>query len=143
MVQKDYNKKILIICSNFYPEISDNLLKGAIDVLKKNKYDFVLVNVTGSLEIPFFLEKYKNKFLGYVVLGCVIRGETDHYEVVKKITIKTIYKIAYENMLPLSTSLLTVYNYSDALERASVNKKNLGGVAANACIELINKLNEK
>ena len=46
-------------------------------------------------------------------------------------------------MLPLSTSLLTVYNYSDALERASVNKKNLGGVAANACIELINKLNEK
>ena len=93
--------------------------------------------------IILFLEKRGILFLGYVVLGCVIRGETDHYEVVKKITIKTIYKIAYENMLPLSTSLLTVYNYSDALERASVNKKNLGGVAANACIELINKLNEK
>jgi len=143
MAQKDYRKKILIICSNFYPEISNNLLQGALDVFKKNEYDFVLVEVTGSLEIPFFLEKYKKKFLGYVVLGCVIRGETDHYEIVKNITIRTIYKIAYENMLPLSSSLLTVYNYSDALERASINKKNLGGVAANACIELINKLNEK
>ena len=143
MAQKDYRKKILIICSNFYPEISNNLLQGALDVFKKNEYDFVLVEVTGSLEIPFFLEKYKKKFLGYVVLGCVIRGETDHYESVKNITIKTIYKIAYENMLPLSSSLLTVHNYSDALERASVNKKNLGGVAANTCIDLINKLNEK
>ena len=124
MAQKDYNKKILVICSTFYPEISDSLLQGALDVLKKNKYDFVLIKVLGSLEIPFFLEKYKKKFLGYVVLGCVIRGETDHYESVKNIIIKTIYKIAYENMLPLSSSLLTVHNYSDALERASVNKKN-------------------
>ena len=98
MEQKNFKKKILIISSNFYPEISENLLEGALEVLKKNKFNYELVEINGSLEIPFFLEKNKNRFLGFIILGCIIKGETDHYEVVKKVTYSQIYRTAYNNM---------------------------------------------
>ena len=83
MEQKNYNKKVLIISSNFYPEISDNLIKGATKFLESKKCQYEILSVPGSMEIPLFLKKQKNDFGGYIILGCVIKGETDHYEVVK------------------------------------------------------------
>ena len=142
MEKKNFYKKILIISSNFYPEISNNLQDGVLNVLKSENVDFELKSINGSLEIPFFLEKYKRQFLGYIIIGCVIKGETDHYDIVKNITFSQIYKIAYENILPLSCALLTVENYSQALERSDTKKKNLGGLAAKTCLNLIKKLNE-
>ena len=142
MEKKNFNKKILIISSNFYPEISNNLQVGVIDVLKSQNINFELKIINGSLEIPFFLEKFKKQYLGYIIIGCIIKGETDHYEVVKNITFPQIYKIAYENILPLSSALLTVENYSQALERSDTKKKNLGGLAAKTCLNLIKKINE-
>jgi 6,7-dimethyl-8-ribityllumazine synthase len=76
-------------------------------------------------------------------LGCVIKGETDHYHVVKDITLSKIYDFSYENNFPISNALLTVENYSQALERSKVDKKNLGENAAKVCLELIKKINEK
>ena len=90
-----------------------------------------------------FLKKQKNDFGGYIILGCVIKGETDHYEVVKNITLSKIYEFSYENQFPISNALLTVENYSQALERSRVDKKNLGENAAKVCLELINKIYEK
>ena len=142
MEKKNFNKKILIISSNFYADISKNLQEGVLNVLKNEKIDFELKIINGSLEIPFFLERYKRQFLGYIIIGCVIKGETDHYDIVKNITFSQIYKIAYENILPLSCALLTVENYSQALERSDTKKKNLGGLAAKTCLNLIKKLNE-
>ena len=142
MEKKNFYKKILIISSNFYPEISNNLQDGVLNVLKSENIDFELKSINGSLEIPFFLEKYKRQFLGYIIIGCVIKGETDHYDIVKNITFSQIYKIAYENILPLSCALLTVENYSQALERSDTKKKNLGGLAAKTCLNLIKKINE-
>ena len=142
MEKKNFSKKILIISSNFYTDISKNLQEGVLNVLKNEKIDFELKTINGSLEIPFFLEKYKRKFLGYIIIGCVIKGETDHYDIVKNITFSQIYKIAYENILPLSCALLTVENYSQALERSDTKKKNLGGLAAETCLNLIKKINE-
>ncbi len=142
MVQKNYNKKILIISSNFYPEITRNLLDGVTQVLDNEKKNYESKFVRGSLELPFFLEKYKNNFEGFIILGCIIKGETDHYDIVKNISMGQIYKIAYKNNLALSSALLTVENYSQALERSEVSKKNLGGLAAKTCLELIQKLNE-
>jgi len=135
-------KKILIIYSNFYPEISKNLLVGVENALQKNKFLFKKISVDGTLEIPFVLEKYKKKFIGFIILGCVIKGKTDHYNMVRDIAFKQIYKIAYDNKIPLSTALLMVENYAQALERSKFEKKNLGGNAACACINLINILNE-
>mgnify|MGYP001997324245 CR=1 FL=1 len=142
MEKKNFSKKILIISSNFYTDISKNLQEGVLNVLKNEKIDFELKTINGSLEIPFFLEKYKRQFLGYIIIGCVIKGETDHYDIVKNITFSQIYKIAYENILPLSCALLTVENYSQALERSDTKKKNLGGLAAKTCLNLIKKINE-
>ena len=142
MEKKNSYKKILIISSDFYPEISNNLQEGVLEVLKSENINFELKSINGSLEIPFFLEKFKKQYLGYIIIGCIIKGETDHYEVVKNITFPQIYKVAYENILPLSSALLTVENYSQALERSDTKKKNLGGLAAKTCLNLIKKINE-
>jgi 6,7-dimethyl-8-ribityllumazine synthase len=142
VVQKKYKNKILIISSFFYKEISNNLLSGVKGVLQLKKMKFDIIKVDGSLEIPFLLEKYKFDYVGYIILGCVIKGETDHYDIVKNITLNHIYKIAYENVLPLTTAILTVRNLEQAIERSRIDKKNLGGSAALKCIDLINKLND-
>ena len=112
-----------------------------INVLKNENIDYELKSINGSLEIPFLLERYKKQYLGYIIVGCVIKGEIDHYEIVKNITYSQIYKVAYENILPLSSALLTVENYSQALERSDI-KKDLGGLAAKTCLNLIKKINE-
>ena len=140
MEQKNFKKKILIISSEFYPEISENLFQGVKVILEKEKINFDRKTINGSLEIPFLLEKYKKNYLGYIVLGCIIRGETEHYNVVKNISVENIYRIAYENLLPLSTALLTVENYSQAIERSDIKKKNLGGKAAEVCLNLMKEI---
>ncbi len=143
MEQKNYHKKILLISSKFYPEISNNLIEGATKFLKSQRIKYEILNVPGSMEIPLFLNKKKKDFIGYIILGCIIKGETDHYEVVKNITLSKIYDFSYENNFPVSNALLTVENYSQALERSRVDKKNLGENAAKVCLELIDKINEK
>ena len=141
MEQKNYLKKILIISSNFYPEISENLIKGATKLLDSKKIMYDILSVPGSMEIPLFLKKKKNDFSGYIILGCIIKGETDHYEVVKHITLSKIYEFSYANNFPVSNALLTVDSYSQALERSRIDKKNLGENAAKVCLELIDKIN--
>ena len=143
MEQKNYLKKILIISSNFYPEISENLIKGATKFLDSQKIMYDILSVPGSMEIPLFLQKKKNDFSGYIILGCIIKGETDHYEVVKNITLSKIYEFSYANNFPVSNALLTVEKYSQALERSRIDKKNLGENAAKVCLELIDKINEE
>ena len=133
-------KKILIIVSTYYKEVSDNLLNGAENTLRENNLDFEVKKIEGSLEIPFLLKKYIKEYDGYIILGCVIQGETDHYEVVKNISLNNIYKIAYENEVALASALLTVKNFEQALERSKIDKKNLGGKAAKVCLNLLKVL---
>ena len=101
-----------------------------------------ILSVPGSMEIPLFLKRKKD-FSGYIILGCIIKGETDHYEVVKNVTLSKIYEFSYANNFPVSNALLTVENYSQALERSRIDKKNLGENAAKVCLELIDKINEE
>ena len=68
MEKKNFYKKILIISSNFYPEISKNLQEGVINVLKNENIDYELKSINGSLEIPFLLERYKKHYLGYIII---------------------------------------------------------------------------
>lgn len=139
MEQKDFNK-ILIIYSDFYKDISNNLLLGSENYLKEMKIPYDKKKVDGSLEIPFLLSKYFKDYSGVIILGCVIKGETDHYQIVKDICFEKIYSFAYDNHVPLGTALLTVNNYEQALERSDINKKNLGKNAAMACFNLIKYL---
>ena len=77
MAQKR-SKKVLIIFSDFYPEISANLINGAESYLISNNFLFDKIRVDGSLEIPFLLHKFQNDYSGFIVLGCIVKGETDH-----------------------------------------------------------------
>ncbi len=139
MVQRK-SKKVLIIFSDFYQEVSKNLIKGAEFELKKKKIIFEKKRVDGSLEIPFLIHKFLKEYNGFIVLGCVIKGETDHYEVVKNICLNEIYEIAYKNIIPLGSAILTVNNFEQALERSDIKKKNFGGKAAKVCCNLIETL---
>ena len=131
------SKKVLIIFSDFYPEITENLINGAESYLRSNKISFEKIRVDGSLEIPFLLHKFQNDYLGFIVLGCIVKGETDHYDVVKNISMNEIYSLVYKKVLPLGSAILTVNNLKQAIERSDINQKNLGGKAAMVCCNLI------
>ena len=75
-------KNVLVIASDYYKEISDNLLKETITELSDNNLQYTVEIVTGVFEIPSIITFAKNKFDGYIALGCVIRGETSHYDYV-------------------------------------------------------------
>ena len=132
--------KILVIESNYYESISRKLFLGAKNVIKQMKSEYKKITVPGALEIPVVLERYKKKYDGFIILGCVIRGETTHYDLVQKITSFEVYKIVNRNKLALGFGLLTVENIFQAKERADVKKKNIGGNAAHVCFKMIKQL---
>ena len=141
MEQKD-SKNILIIVADFYEEISSNLKNGATNYLKKKKYSYDIKSVPGTLEIPFLLTNFSKKYDAFLVLSCIIKGETDHYEIVKNIALKEIYKIAYANNLIMGSGIITANNYEQALSRSKISKENYGGRAADACHKLLSLIYE-
>ena len=132
--------KVLIIISKYFKDISDNLLKSATTFLKKKSIIFDVIEVPGALEIPLVLKfktnisKNKNFFYeGYIALGCVIKGETYHFEIVSNETNRGLMNIALKHSCPLGNGIITAFNYDQALKR-SLDK---GKEAALACYELI------
>ena len=132
--------KVLIILSKYYEEISENLLNSAVNFLEEKSILFDVVEVPGALEIPQVLNLQtdisKNKSLiyeGYIALGCVIKGETYHFEIVSNETNRCLMNVALKYSLPLGNGVITSYNYEQALKR-SLEK---GKEAALACYELI------
>ena len=128
----------LIIESRYYEDISNYLLEGAIKSFKEHNYNFEKITVLGALEIPVAMSmaiKLK-KYSGLVGLGCVIRGKTFHFEIVSKTSANAIMNIGINHSIPVGNGILTVENKSQALIRADVNKKNVGGHAALAMIRL-------
>ena len=132
--------KVLIVESRYYEDISNLLLDATIEELTINKIKFEKIGVLGALEIPILIKKaiISNKYDGFIALGCVIRGETSHYELVSNYSAKALMDLAIQNTIPITNSILTVENKEQALIRADKSKKNVGGHAARACIELIN-----
>ena len=134
------NRKVLIIISKYYKDISENLLKSAVTYLEKNSILFDVIEVPGALEIPqvinFQVDISKNiKFAyeGYIALGCVIKGETYHFEIVSNETNRGLMNIALKHSFLLGNGIITAYDYDQALKR-SLEK---GNEAAIACYELI------
>ena len=74
--------KICLVSAPYYKDITDNLVCGALNILKKIKADTEIVEVSGALEIPTAIKLMENEFDGFIAIGCVIRGETTHYEIV-------------------------------------------------------------
>ena len=132
--------KVLIIISKYYKEISENLLKSATTFLEEKNILFNIIEVPGALEIPQALNLQidisKNKsfsYEGYIALGCVIKGETYHFEIVSNETNRALMDTALKFSYPLGNGIITAYNYDQALKR-SFDK---GNEAASACYELM------
>ncbi|WP_295896035.1 6,7-dimethyl-8-ribityllumazine synthase [uncultured Bartonella sp.] len=131
---------VLIVEARFYDEISNALLKGAVEALKEADADFDVVTVPGALEIPAaiaFAEKSEKKYDGYVALGCVIRGETYHFEIVSNESCRGISDLTVRKRLAIGNGILTVENEKQAWARAQPDKKNKGGFAAKAALHMI------
>ena len=130
-------KKILIVISNYYEEISKNLLKGSIEELKSNKIEYDILYAPGCYEIPFLISKNIKKYKGFIALGCVIRGETYHFDLIANECARKIMDISNQNIKPIGFGILTCDNINQAKIRSDIRKKNKGKEAANACIKLL------
>ena len=131
------NNKILIVSANYYKEISKNLELGAINTLKENNYEYEVINAPGCFEIPYLVKKNINKFKGFISLGCIIKGETYHFEVIANETSRKIMDLSVEFNVPIGFGILTCYDLEQAKIRSDINQKNKGQEAALACIQLL------
>jgi 6,7-dimethyl-8-ribityllumazine synthase len=137
---------ILIVEARYYAHISDELLKGALAALEQAGASHERIVVPGAFEIPAAM-KYaveavargigKARFDGFIALGCVIRGETTHYDYVCEQSSRGLQDLALAHNLAVGFGILTVENEAQALARARVDKKNKGGEAARACLAMI------
>ena len=132
-------KKILIIQANFYGHISEMLLEGAIKKITEKGFEYEVVAVPGAFEIPTVIAfaKDSDKYQGYVALGCIIRGETTHYDYVCYESARGLNKLAMKYKLAVGNAILTVESEEQAMARASVDGRDKGGFAANACLEML------
>tara|TARA_R110002167_G_scaffold242405_1_gene448013 strand:- start:1652 stop:2110 length:459 start_codon:yes stop_codon:yes gene_type:complete len=141
----DESPKILIIEARFYEDIADELMAGAIAAIEAARIDYDRIAVPGVLEIPPALsmaliggEHYGGiQYDGFVTLGCVIRGETTHYDIVAGESARALMDLAVVEGLALGNGIQTVENSDQAWVRAKRSDKNKGGGAAQAAIAMI------
>ena len=126
-------KKILIVVSDYYKDISEALLKSTKKYLNK-KISLKIIKVPGVFEIPVTISKNIKKFDGFVAIGCVIRGKTAHFDLISKSVIDAIMYISVDNKKPIGNCILTCFNYKQALSR-----KNKGKEAAHALNSILYK----
>ncbi|HEY1631237.1 MAG TPA: 6,7-dimethyl-8-ribityllumazine synthase [Rhizomicrobium sp.] len=129
---------ILIVEARFYTHISDQLLDGATAALEAGGAHFERIAVPGALEIPpvIAMAAQAGRFDGYVALGCVIRGETYHFEIVSNESARGIMDLGLRGVA-IGNGILTVEDEAQALARASREGQDKGGDAARACLALL------
>ena len=118
--------KILIIQANYYKDISAALLKSAINELKSFA-KINIISVPGVFEIPVVISKNIKKFDGFVALGCVIKGQTPHFDFISKSTTDAIMNISVESKKPVGNGIITCLNKKQAIARGKKGRE-----AANA-----------
>lgn len=137
--------KILVVEARFYERIQDALLEGAKSALDAYEADYDVVTVPGALEVPIAISMADEagqkpagvRYDGFVALGCVIRGETTHYETVAGESARAIMDLGVSRRLAIGNGILTVEDEAQAWARAKPNGGDKGGAAAKACLELI------
>ncbi len=134
-------KKILIINANYYKEISNNLLKAAKKKFYYDKLKIDVVSAPGILEIPYLIRKYIKKYDGFIALGCVIKGETPHFDYISKTTFQNIMYLSLTFNKPITNGIITALNKKQALIRSSLNNKNRVNKGAEAAAALVDIMN--
>ena len=127
------NKKILIVSANYYKDISSTLLKSALRLIpKKNKIK--IINVPGVFEIPVTISKNLKKFDAFLALGCVIKGQTPHFDFIAQATTNAIMNLSIQSKKPIGNGIITCLNMKQARER---RKK--GAEAAKAVLSILSQ----
>tara|TARA_X000000368_G_C22962952_1_gene681822 strand:+ start:37 stop:423 length:387 start_codon:yes stop_codon:yes gene_type:complete len=127
------NKKLLIVNANYYQEISSGLLKSAIKAIsKKNKIK--IINVPGVFEIPVTISKNLRKFDAFIALGCVIKGQTPHFDFISQASTDAIMKLSIKSKKPIGNGIITCLNMKQAIAR-----KKKGAEAANAILSVLSQ----
>ena len=134
-------KKILIVTSRFYNEISASLEKECIETIHSNGFGYDVIDVPGAFEVPAVIAhaSRSNDYIGYIALGCVIRGETSHYDYVCTESSRALMQLSLDG-LPIGYGILTCENKEQALARSSSKGLNKGKAATLACIRMIEVL---
>ncbi|MFQ5535395.1 MAG: 6,7-dimethyl-8-ribityllumazine synthase [Sphingomonadales bacterium] len=143
--KSDLLPHLLIVDARFYQDIADELVKGAIAVLESSGATYERISAPGAFEIPAAIgfasdacEAGRDKpFHGYIALGCVIRGETTHYDYVCGESARGLQDLAVHDGLAIGNGILTVENRDQAWARASVDGGNKGAAAAAAALDMI------
>ena len=132
-------KKICIIASKYYEDIINMLIDGANEAINnhKKKFKTKIIYVPGVFEIPYAVSKNLKQYDAFIALGCVIKGETPHFNYISKSSIDAIIKLSVENKKPIGNGILTCLNKNQAVARADKLNKNKGKEAAEATIELL------
>jgi 6,7-dimethyl-8-ribityllumazine synthase len=147
-MQRDAEKNgpphILIVEARFYTHIADFLVQGAVAEIERRKALYSRIAVPGAFEIPAAIRMAMTArhgkmpdFDGFVALGCVIRGETSHYDYVCGESARGLMDLALSFSLAIGYGILTVENEAQALARARPDQKNKGRDAAAACLDMI------
>jgi len=130
-------KSVCMVVANFYPKISKALIVGSFKTLKsKGIKNYKLIKVPGVFEIPYVIKKNINKFDGFIALGCVIKGETPHFDFISRASINAIMNLSVSYNKPIANGIITCLNKKQALARSSINN-NKGKESAKTIISLL------
>ena len=127
------NKNFLIVNANYYKEISSGLLKSATNLLPKNS-KVKIINVPGVFEIPVTISRNIKKFDGFIALGCVIKGQTPHFDFISQASTEAIMKLSISSKKPIGNGIITCLNMKQAKAR-----KKKGAEAANAVLSVLSQ----
>ncbi|MDA8919020.1 6,7-dimethyl-8-ribityllumazine synthase [Candidatus Pelagibacter sp.] len=126
-------KKYLIVIADYYKDISNGLLKNALDLLPKTS-QIKIITVPGVFEIPVTISKNINKYDGFLALGCVIKGQTPHFDFISQASTDAIMNLAVEKKKPIGNGIITCLNMKQAIAR-----KKKGREAAVAVISVLSQ----
>ena len=127
------NKKILIVNANYYEDISSGLLKSSTNIIPKN-FKIKIIHVPGVFEIPVTISKNLKKFDAFVALGCVIKGQTPHFDFISKAATDAIMQLSIHNNKPIGNGILTCLNIKQAQAR-----KKKGAEATKAILSVLSQ----
>ena len=133
-------KKILILNSNYYKDISKNLVLNAKKKLFQKNFLVYIMDVPGVYEIPVAIKKNIKRYDGFVALGCVIKGETPHFDLICSSVFNSILSLSIDYKKPIGNGIITALNFSQAKNRSikkNKNKPNKGLEAANAVVTIL------
>jgi len=134
--------KICIVIANYYPKISRELLLGASKVLSQNGLkNYKKLFAPGIFEIPFLIAKNIKTYDAFVALGCVIKGQTPHFNLISRTTINAIMHLSITHKKPIGNGIITCLSMKQAFKRSNPKKKDKGGEAARAILSILKTKN--